>query len=54
MIKFFPAIVIHGDYTGHKGLATAMNLFGNVVFYFDEEALPLRACLKLEDIQYLD
>jgi hypothetical protein len=52
--KLFRAVVIKGTYIGHEGLATPMNLFGNVMIYFDEEELPYRVCLNFEDIKYLD
>jgi hypothetical protein len=54
MNKLFPAMIIKGEYSGLEGLATPMNVYGNVLFYPNDGIEPYRLCLKIEYVKYLD
>jgi hypothetical protein len=45
----FKAMALKGKLAGCVGLASAMNIFGNVLFYYGDDEV----CLKINDIRYI-
>jgi hypothetical protein len=52
--KLFPAIVVKGEYSGHKGLATAMNVCGDAFIRIVENDNIIWICTDILNIEYLD
>jgi hypothetical protein len=48
--KFFEAVVLKGKLAGKTGMATPMNIYGNVLFFCNEA----ECWLKVTDICYID